>query len=125
MNRLSELKIGDEVVYTNVNRRGVTRKYTVTKVGRKLIHAGGETFERERGWRNDAYRHGRIQHPQDYADEIRREEKRNRVKGRLRLPYDVELTEPQLDDLIAVIEKWEKFAGSDSDGTDMQTNTEA
>ena len=52
----SNVKVGDTVWFTDVNRGGVTMT-VVTKVGTKLITCGRMVFRKDGGNTNDAYGH--------------------------------------------------------------------
>jgi hypothetical protein len=56
--------VGDEVIWTSYNYKGEPKRYTVTKVGRKLVtiepYRRPETYRIDNGVRNDDYQHERI-----------------------------------------------------------------
>jgi hypothetical protein len=53
---LDDLKVGDTVWWSDVNRRGISDG-VVDKVGRKLITVGRLTFRKDTGRTNDEYGH--------------------------------------------------------------------
>lgn len=70
MKTLRDLKVGDRVMITDVNRRGA-RAGVVSKAGRTLLHVGGdfrtETFRIDTGRSNDGYGHRRAMTEDQYA----------------------------------------------------------
>jgi hypothetical protein len=56
MKTLDDLKVGDVVWYSDVNRKGLTEG-RVSKVGRKLVTVGYYVFRKDTGRTNNEYGH--------------------------------------------------------------------
>ena len=100
---LHKVRVGDRVVRTSDNRR-TTGEIIVTKVGRKLVHALGWSFHIDGGGGVDGC--GSVAwHPDDYEASVRRDAKMRKIRGVFDWLRQPDLTESQLDRILAILEE--------------------